>query len=481
MESIQRKLPALRIATALACAWAAAALTGCGQSPTTVPSVESRVALQDDPLPAAPALPLGLGCGWALQSDINTTNIAFPDNAAEYWVALLPVTPATRVRIDGRYPAVRYFSFNSYDPLLSALDVQTDYQLAPIRPGNNPLQNPSADPGARYIAYVAYGAPPAQRAPNTLYAGNIAINALQIPNGILVPVIYRTYVPATGYGFDGGVGLPQLTIETTDGTALASLPTCASPLLPTFGGLVPSPGLNDLLLGVNYPEALALPFPTAVYPPRTTRFYGLPNSLLAIIGNLIPLPQLQQIGAQLPLGEGGFLNNLDNAYVTTPFARAYGDLILLRAKAPNWRGAPGVPPGSEEMRYWSVCENEFVTQRYVACTADYQTTLDSDGYFTVAVSDPDVRPANATAAHGISWLPWGPFIDGLLIYRNMLPAASFAPAIQNIPQGTAPQQVMGDYFPQATYCRPAVFAGASGDAAAIFAACAADQAANPPG
>ncbi|HWU68922.1 MAG TPA: hypothetical protein VN046_08595 [Stenotrophobium sp.] len=456
-------------------------LGACVQGGAPADAASTRSALQDDPLPAAPALPLGLGCGWAVQSDIDTTNIAFPDNAAKYWVALLPMTPGTRVRIDGRYPAVRYFSYNSYDPLLRALDVQTDDQLAPIRPGNNPLQNPAAAPGARYTAYVVFGTPPKNRAPNTLYAGNIALSSLQIPNGFLLPVIYRTYVPDAGYDFDGGVGLPQLTIETTSGTALASLPTCTTPLLPTLGGLLPDLGLNGLLLGVDYPDTLALPFPTAVYPPRTTRFYSLPGSVLAILSNIVPLPQLQQIGAQLPLGEGGFLSNLDNAYVTTPFARAYGNLILIRAKAPTWRGAPGVPLGGEDMRYWSVCENEFVTQRYVACSADYQTPLDRDGYFTVAISDAADRPANATPAQDITWLPWGPFVDGLFIYRHMLPAAGFAPAIQNIPQGTPPQQVMGDYFPQSTYCRRAVFENAGNDPAAIFAACAADQKANPPG
>ena len=49
----------------------------------------------------------GLGCGWIAASDADTANIAFPDKAARYWVALVPMTPGNRLRIDGVYPAAR--------------------------------------------------------------------------------------------------------------------------------------------------------------------------------------------------------------------------------------------------------------------------------------------------------------------------------------------------------------------------------------
>src|SRR3546814_10363718 len=59
------------------------------------------------------------------------------------------------------------------------------------------------------------------------------------------------------------------------------------------------------------------------------------------------------------------------------------------------------------MRYWSVCENEFATQRYVACSADEDTMIDSLGFFTVVVSDAADRPINAVRTNDITWLPWG--------------------------------------------------------------------------
>ena len=75
----------------------------------------------------------------------------------------------------------------------------------------------------------------------------------------------------------------------------------------------------------------------------------------------------------------------------------------------------------------------------VACSADHETPLDAQGRFTLVVSDPGDRPANATAEHGIAWLPWGgAYYDGLLIYRQMLPAPA--------------REVMGPYYPVAAYC-----------------------------
>src|SRR3546814_8595050 len=77
---------------------------------------------------------------------------------------------------------------------------------------------------------------------------------------------------------------------------------------------------------------------------------------------------------------------------------------------------------------------------------------DSLGFFTVVVSDAADRPINAVRTNDITWLPWGPYPDGLLLYRHLLPNPAFAQAIQNVPYGSDPDAVMGDYFPQVAYC-----------------------------
>jgi hypothetical protein len=105
--------------------------------------------------------------------------------------------------------------------------------------------------------------------------------------------------------------------------------------------------------------------------------------------------------------------------------------------------APGRRPGAARLP----------TQRFVECVADYEAVVDEEGFVTVVVSDPEDRPANAA-----NWLPWGgPYYDGLLIYRHMLPAPDFAEAIQNVPEGAPAASVMGDYFPQVRYCSKETF------------------------
>ena len=45
---------------------------------------------------------------------------------------------------------------------------------------------------------------------------------------------------------------------------------------------------------------------------------------------------------------------------------------------------------------------------------------DADGFYTVVVSEPEDRPANATEENGITWLNWGPFLDGTVSMRNLM-------------------------------------------------------------
>lgn len=407
------------------------------------------------------SVPAGLGCGWQFVSDINTTNVAFPDESAQYWVALIPQLPQTRLRIDGRYPAVRYFSYNVYDPLLRPVDAIADVELQSNEAGG-------------YTAYVEFSGKPEQPAINTIYAGETSLGAQAVPNPALTGIIYRTYVPDEGFDFDGGVGLPLLTLEMADGeTELLPYADCDEPLLPNLGGNLPDPGINNLLLTIDFPEELGvIRFPMATYPPATRVFYGLGPTAVNILSNALPAPLPPEVEENVPLGDGGgFLSNRHNAYTSTTFSRNDGNIFLLRGKAPSYAGNPRLAGGVEDMRFWSVCQNEFVTQRYVGCMADHQAVLDEHGYFTVVVSDAADRPANASEANNINWLPWGPFPDGLLIYRHMLPSAHFGPAIQNVPKGTDPREIMGEYLAVGAYCSASTFEAAGGSAGQIFAAC----------
>lgn len=406
---------------------------------------------------------LAANCAWLLRSDPDLLNIAFPDEDATYWVAAVPALPGTRLRIDAAFPAARYFSFNTYDVALRPTDVLTDYQLDPVD-GLNPYR--TAGPGGRYRAYIAPGAVPDVRADNTLYAGQI-----QLPGGAALPnpawaVLYRVYL---GEGdAAGGVPLPRLTLEAAVQETPIALQGC-NPLPPEG---VPSL-LNDLIRNASGPDALnLLPFPLAPDTPEFVRFYGLPETLRLLLSNAAGFSLPLQAVTAADTG-GGFLSNIDNAYVTTMMSRQQGNLYILRGRAPRQAHHPSEAPlGAAQLRYWSLCTNEFLSQRYVGCLHDDEVPLDRHGFFTVVVSDPANRPDTIEDTHGLAWLPWGAgYPDSVLIYRHMLPSPHFLEAVQNVPYGTPAVDVMGDVLPEIVYCDRATIEAAGPDAAAVFEAC----------
>ena len=88
------------------------------------------------PRPAAPApkkrKETQLGCAWSAAVTAATYNVAFPDLNCVYQVLLYwGVTGKTTLRIDGQFPRVRYFSFQSYDlqsgtPIASLIDYEIE-------------------------------------------------------------------------------------------------------------------------------------------------------------------------------------------------------------------------------------------------------------------------------------------------------------------------------------------------------------------
>ena len=424
-----------------------------GDTPATAPIPE--------PSPETQAL--ALNCAWLLRSDPDLLNVAFPDEAAVYWVAAVPALPQTRLRIEGEFPRARYFSYNAYDTLLRPTDALTDYQLEVE--GGNPYR--AAEGRAeRYVAYVEPGAVPQQRSANTFYAGSInVVGQAALPNPAWV-LIYRVYLPEGSRS--GGVALPSLHLEAGGADTPIAFEAC-NPLPPEG---VPSL-LNTAIREASDPGLLGLPFPLSPEAPQMIRFYGLPETLRVLLSNALDF--------DLPLAAitasdtgGGFLSNVDNAYLTSMMSRDKGTLYILRGRAPRYARTPGeAPMGSAQLRYWSICSNEFVSQRYVGCLTDFQVPVDHEGFFTVVVSDPNQRPANATAENDMAWLPWGAaYPDSVLIYRHMLPSSHFVQAVQNVPYGTPPGEVMDDYLPRITYCDRGRIEAAGDDAAAAFAACA---------
>ena len=113
-------------------------------------------------------------------------------------------------------------------------------------------------------------------------------------------------------------------------------------------------------------------------------------------------------------------------------------------------GAPVMPGG--QVRYFSLCQNEFASQRFIACRTDDQTAVGPDGFMTYVVSTPAQRPSNARAPAASR---------GCRAARARrppdLPPHAARPvrrqAIQRIGTRAAEGTAMGDYFPRSR-CSP---------------------------
>ncbi|MGH7856826.1 MAG: hypothetical protein ACREQY_05800, partial [Candidatus Binatia bacterium] len=156
--------------------------------------------------------------------------------------------------------------------------------------------------------------------------------------------------------------------------------------------------------------------------------------------------------------KGGAGSNPHNTYVAAAISRAFGEVFVVRVKAPTvpmTREGAAVM-GTGDLRYWSFCQNSAST-RYVACAIDEDFALDvvdDEPWLTLVVSGPGDRPANAE-----NWIPFGPETEGILLWRHMLPNDAFFPrSAQAAAESVAPLETsMGEYFPRGFYCSKAGF------------------------
>lgn len=354
----------------------------------------------------ASAQGVDLTCQFALtRLDHTTTNVLALDTNAVYWATHYAAAPGTRIRVEGHYPHARYFSWNVYDAAGRPIDALSDFQIQP-------------DPAGTYAAFVEFGPKPANPAPNTMYTGSS-------PTGQLW---YRVYVPDEGRDPKGGVPLPKVMLN-GPGPGLDACREAQAPYLPT-------------------PSAPALPDPTDDgngYPGRNPPQWRLFENLC---GSAVDILLDNETGAAFHpqarerCGDGpGFFSNRDIAYVFTGTSRGFGELLVLRGRAPT----------RDQLRYFSFCQYEPATQRVVDCAADHHVPVGPDGRYTVVVSTAEQRPANARPECGVTWIDWGAQPQGLLIYRHMLAEHGFAEAIQNVPAPGAERAVMGEHYPEGVY------------------------------
>ena len=372
-------------------------------------------------LPAgAAAQGLDTTCQFSLtRLDASTTNVLAVDTNAVYWGGTYAGIPGTRIRIEGDFPHARYMSWNLYDSAARPIDALADYQLAP-------------DPDGGYTAFIEFGPRPERPAPNTLYSGDSRGGTF----------LYRVYVPDGGQDAKGGVPLPKVSLEPGGGSGGApGIDACRelqAPYAWQLNSLIETaPGMPD-------PTDDGDGFPGR-NPPRWRLFKNFCASAVDI---LLDNEQGEQFhpDAYERCGDGpGFFSNRDIAYVFTGTSRGFGELLVLRGRAPR--------PG--QLRYWSFCQYEPASQRVIACRRDNLVEVGPRGYYKVVVSTADSRPRNARRACGVTWLPWGPQPQGLLIYRHMLPVPSFRQAIQRVKEPGDEKRGLGALYPRGRYLEDA--------------------------
>ncbi len=383
-------------------------------------------------------------------------NFAYPDGGAIYWSAAytLPEEGAY-ITLEADFPYSRYMSFNSYRADTTPAQVLTDRDIVPNEGSINPFVDGAVrtEPSRRYQITIKPGDandPNQPGEPNTLEDATSSVGEQAV-------IIYRNYVPNNGTDRTGNVGLPRVTLHLADGSTLQGDEACAALSVGTERLPIP------LVPATTY-EALRANFEPARETPAFRATYGIPFLFQC---------DFQGNCANNPPRNTAFYANVDNQYLYSFLNQRHGDVVVIRGKIPE---VPATLDGQDffeqgELRYWSMCQNEFYSQAVKECLFDERVTINPDGFYTIVTSLPENRPENANANCGVGYLPWPDQGDGFsivdgktddpdaafLIMRHMLPATGFEQAVQNTSVAGDEASVMGEYLPKATYMNRSEF------------------------
>lgn len=365
----------------------------------------------------------GPGCAWQLMSNSTDLNVAFPDANATYWILPYALGPGDSIRLSGTFPAARYFSLNTYGTDLDTVDTLRDNQIRPDAGSINPFAAPVRMPPPSKRTWHATVVPGAADHSRNEIRG-LPAGGQNVPVGFL---IVRIYVPDDPKSPNGGVTLPNVTFSIA-GQSVPVAP-CAQPFNPrNYNGPIA--------------QALTRVFDDAIGNAASGSFPG--DAAEATFVN--------------PASTSGLFPNGDNKYIGSLLTYRPGRVAVIRGKAPSFpnsrAGQSPATPG-EQLRYWSMCQNDKVTPYpVVACAADYATRIDADGYYTYVVAAPSDLTAQV-AGSDLTVIPWGSTsVPKVVFLRNMLPSADFYPNSVQASQANKsdPASTMGPYYPRATYC-----------------------------
>jgi hypothetical protein len=391
----------------------------------------------------------------------------YPDKSATYFVANIILPPGSSLILNGQYPHARYVSFTVANQLGDG-QLGNGYflrgdQIRPDEGSKNPFlpENDRNVSPRNFTIYVVQGNPPKIPFPNTLYTGITERVHLSI----------RTYLVDDGYDGTGNVRLH----ESGNGLPVVSL------LLPG-GRIISGPELVRELRALKEGDpngytqwhwlwkvkhsgdetnapCLEVPFAQVFW-----------NTDYSVSGAFVATDPERRVREHPPTNDGGFASNPDTRYMVIIYSFDYGDVLVVRGKMPTHpvtRRGESTWPESSQVQYFSISTAAAPPSGQGWTTAcDEQFPTNSKDEFTVAVSWPWNRPANATLRNGVVWLSPGDgeghYIGarnwvGVLYIRYQNPNPSWVHSPANIPMPTIlqpiPQDpiVMGPYYPKAEY------------------------------
>lgn len=403
-------------------------------------------------------------CFWVGTLHPDTYNILSPDLAVTYWVTQFKLPAGAQLVLQGQYPHARYMSYTSYNPIGQPVDGLADVAIAPDAGSTNPFL-PGASRTAAQRSYTLKVQARALQAGVRVDESSRPANTVFVPTGEATYQLWlRVYASDKGAGAKGGVALPAPALVLADGSRVTGEALCRDYVVKE-GAVRDFRGTKAGNQGLfNIPGARAPYHPAQPAPVPWNGFYNPP----LIVGNALLNTPFELLRKRMDTTrKAGFYSTLDNYYMTTYVDKRYGDVLVLQAKAPRTphtvQGA-AVMDKDVDMRYWSYCKGRSIFDGAADnCLHDEQFTLDAQGRYTLALSTPEMRPANARTECGVTWMPWG-VGDGMdnphggyLIHRHLLPTQGFTHSLWATRAPGDEAATLGAYYPHTTYATKAQF------------------------
>ncbi|MGA9373105.1 MAG: hypothetical protein WBV53_14740 [Solirubrobacterales bacterium] len=398
----------------------------------------------------------------------------YPDPNSTYWFTVMKMPEGSVLTIKGQFTHSRYMQFSLYldDPDMGGYtatgEAMVDHQIEPDPGSENPFV-PGADRSVEkrdYTIKIVNAEIPAddsEREPNTMYAGT----------GAQWQIVYRVYVPDQGLLGDAGVGIPTYTATLADGTELSVDEVCKQFVQPLPKGVAAGMSVEAwralCAAPDNDPELKPETTP-ARNPPLLERYFSNDWNIVAVF-------KTPEARAKVPSKvETGFGGDPGIVYMMAYVSRLFDPVLVIRGKMPqypdNYYGDDG--KGLEKMtgwesRYWSLGMTEAPPSGMgTDAISDFQVPLDEDRNYTIVVSRPEDRPANATDEKGVAWIDWGTKGEGLddgqnrtdfglLVFRYMYNDPDWKHDPGKIVEHGTEAEIMGPYFPQLSYTDKAAF------------------------